>query len=340
MPTTYELPKTNTLITPFEEYRGKESTFLTCVSYEDRPVLSLQEVLNRKNINKCILIKLTDLFSDRKKGSLSESDAIDFEVRNAWEKNYEKIVSLLEKWNVEKIEVSGSYFRPYYLAEEINSVLPTNEEILFDISALPKHILLSTLRWCEGKAFTFLYARPEHEREAEAEFSVGTKRIGVIRGYEGELRFDRLHFLVLILGFEGARALSIFRHFEPYRALALLGNPEPLFDNKISKFYLVNASKNNSQLLSNQRVIISNISSLDPYAFKNELNEKILKYTEETDSNILISCLGTKPQTLGLYLYWLEHKNVQIIYSIPSKRRIPSEGIKQIWIYKLSEIKT
>ncbi len=329
---------TNISMTPFEKYSGEENTFLTCVSYEDRPVLSLEEVLSRKNINKCILIKITDLLFDKNKWNsldISEGDELDVKVRSSWEKNYEKIINLLEKWNVEKIEVSGSSFRPYYLAREINDALPTNEDILFDISALPKHILLSILRWCEGKAFTFLYSRPEWEREAEAEFSVGTKRIGIIRGYEGEIRFDRLHFLVLILGFEGARALSIFRHFEPYRALALLGNPEPLYNNKTSQFYLDNAYKNNSQMLSNQRVITSKISSLDPYAFKNELNEKILtSYTEETDSNILISCLGTKPQTLGLYLYWLEHKNVQIVYSIPSKRRIPSEGIKQIWIYK------
>ena len=326
-------------IIPFEKYIGKEKTLLTCVSYEDRPILSLEKILTKIKIDKCILIKLTDLLSDDHKWNslnVSESEEEDIKVKNEWQKNYETFIKILNEYNIDIIEVPGSYFRPYYLSKEINNVLPSKEDILFDISALPKHILLSILRWCEKKDFTFLYARPEVERSAEVEFSVGMERVGIIRGYEGEIRFDRMNVLVLVLGFEGARALSIFRHFEPSKSLALLGNPQPLFDDNLCKFYLDNAYKNNSQLLSNQRVINSKISSLIPHIFKNELNKKISKYIEESDSNILISCLGTKPQTLGLYLYWLEHKNIQIIYTIPSKRRIPSKGIKEILIYKIN----
>lgn len=223
------------------------------------------------------------------------------------------------------------------MTKRIIKKLPLNEKILLDISAFPKHILLSILRWHEGKSFTYLYTRPKVEREAETEFSVGTKEIGVLKGFEGDIRLDRNNFMVIILGFEGSRALSIFRHFEPNRTIALLGNPDTLLDQEKCHFYRNNSLKNNSQLLSNQRVITSQISSIDPYIFKNELNQVITKHVEKTEANILITCLGTKPQTLGLYLYWLENRNVQIVYSIPTKRRISSESINQILVYKLKE---
>lgn len=327
-------------IIPFIEYDFEERTIMTCVSYEDRSVLSLERLLNKNKFDKCIVIKLTDLLTDENKWdyfTISESDS---NVRDAWIKNYEKIKKMLEKWNVERIEVTGTSSYPDSLAKKINYILPSNEKILLDISAFPKHILMSILRWNEGKSFTYLYTRPKVEREAETEFSVGTKEIGVLRGFEGDVRLDRNDFIVMILGFEGSRALSIFRNFEPYRTLALLGNPAPFLDKEKCQFYRNNAFRNNSQLLSNQRVIKSQISSLDPYIFKQELNAEISKHIEKEEANILITCLGTKPQTLGLYLYWLENRNTQIIYTIPSKRRISSESINQILVYNLKENKT
>lgn len=321
---------------PFESYDIQENTLLTCVSYEERAVISLKRVLQRGYISKCILIKLTDLFIHKNKWNSLYLPDTDAEVKKLWERNYKTMVELLEKWNVEKIEVSELSFRSYRLSKEINRYIRTNEEVLFDISCLPKNVLLSVLRWCDTK-FTFLYTRPEIQKEAETEFSIGIRGIGIIRGYEGNVRLSRQTFLILILGFEGARALSIFKHFEPYKALALLGNPTPPLDHEKAQFYLDNARNNNSQLLSNQRVFSSEIPSLDPYACANALKEKISEYIKDTEMNILISPLGTKPQVLGLFLYWLKHKDIQIVYSIPSRRGLSSEGGGQTWIYRIEE---
>ena len=68
--------------------------------------------------------------------------------------------------------------------------------------------------------------------------------------------------------------------------------------------------------------------------------------------DLCISPLGTKPQALGLYLYWRENKNIQLIYSIPVKRldftqttilsgsteKEPYSAVKnhvEYWIYRL-----
>jgi hypothetical protein len=320
---------------PFERYDIKENTLLTCVSYEERTVISLDRVLQRGNINKCILIKLTDLnlYNNKWKSLLFPDN--DARLKGLWEINYKLMVELLEKWNVEKIEVSELSFRAYHLSKEINKYTRTNEDVLFDLSCLPKNVLLSILRWCDAK-FTFLYTRPAIQKEAETEFSIGVREFGIIRGYEGNIRLSRQTFLVIILGFEGARALSIFRHFEPYKVLALIGNPASFLDHEKVQFYLDNARNNNIQLLSNQRVIFSEVPSLDPCAFADALEEKISECVKD-EVNILISPLGTKPQVLGLFLYWLKHKDIQIVYSFPSKRGLSSEGGGQAWIYRIEE---
>jgi hypothetical protein len=327
-------------IIPFEDYYIKETIFLTCVSYEDRSKLALKKILECNKIKKCFVIKLIDLLLDEKENhdvliSLSDEDQ---KVKKAWQTNYNEIQKLLDEHNVEKIEIEGSSSDPLSLAQHLNTDLPENDRILFDISSFPKHILLEILRWNENKKFVCLYARPGADREAEREFSIGTKNIGVLRGFEGDVRIDRSNLLILILGFEGSRALSIFKHFEPYSVFAFLGNTIPFFSEERNEFFLMNAKKNNSQLLSNQKVMINQISSLDPYVFKKSLKNKISESLKNNEMNVLISCLGTKPQTLGLFLYWLENKNIQIVYSIPTKRRISSEGLGPMWIYKLKEL--
>lgn len=326
-------------IIPFEDYYIQEKTVLTCVSYEDRSNLVLKEILKSKKISRCILIKLKDLFQGKKTSLfiLPPSANDDEKVRIAWEKNYLEILSSLKESNIIPSEIEGSSCDTIMLAKKINSIISNEEKVLFDVSSFPKHLLLEILRWNCDKRFTCLYARPNINREAETEFSVGTRDIGVLRGFEGEIRFNRPTLLVLILGFEGSRALTIFKHFEPSKVIALIGNSSPYLSVEDISFYLEIAKKNNFQLLSNQRVIIDEISTLDPYIFKTTLNDLISKHGDK-DMNILISCLGTKPQTLGLYLYWLENKGIQIIYSIPSKRRISSEGLGSIWIYKLKEL--
>ena len=54
----------------------------------------------------------------------------------------------------------------------------------------------------------------------------------------------------------------------------------------------------------------------NPYAVKNVL-ESI--YEETKDSfNIVIGPFGTKPQVIGVFLFYLEHRKVQVVYSFPA----------------------
>jgi len=325
-------------IIPFEDYYIKEKCVLTCVSYEDRSKLVLEKILDTKKITSCVLIKLSDLFEDKKPITTLSSKNEDDLVRESWINNYNEIRDLLTRNNINLIEIEGSSSDIFSLAKKISDALPVDEKILFDISSFPKYLLLEILRWNENKKFICIYARPGIEREAETEFSIGTKGIGVLKGFEGSIRFDRVNIMVLILGFEGARALTVFKHFEPAKVFAFLGNSLGFFSTTTNEFYIDNAKRNNSQLLSNQRVIIDEISALDPYSVKEKLDLTISNYSSKNDANIIISCLGTKPQTLGLFIYWLQNKHVQIIYSTPSKRRISSKGVGPIWVYKIKEL--
>ena len=53
----------------------------------------------------------------------------------------------------------------------------------------------------------------------------------------------------------------------------------------------------------------------DPFAARNVLEEI---YHEVRDSyNMVIGPFGTKPQTIGVFLFCLEHPKAQVVYSFP-----------------------
>ncbi len=322
-------------IIPLEKYDCKEATLLTCISYEERVVKSLERILKKFNIKRCMLIKSVDLDQMKSGGFF---DAFE-ETKTLWNDNYRKINELLDVHNIHKTEIPGSFTRPMALAKNIDKIIGSDKHVAFDISCVPKHIILSILRWCQNKSFTFLYTRPGEYKTAEDEISIGVKEIGVLRGFEGDIRVNYQDLLIILLGFEGGRAAEVFRHYEPYRGIALIGDPSPFYPEEKRKFFIDTCRKNNSPLLSTQRVILHNVSSLNPIRLNDELDQIISEYTKKEPMNVLISHVGTKPQTLGLFVYWKNHQNVQIIYSIPTIRKVSSRDAEATYVYLIDELK-
>ncbi|MEE9583546.1 MAG: hypothetical protein V3W01_02665, partial [Dehalococcoidales bacterium] len=117
--------------------------------------------------------------------------------------------------------------------------------------------------------------------------------------------------LVLFLGFEPERCLTVWKHFNPSRTIALITNP-PRNDNPD---YLEYARKNNSDLISQPAVEVRDVPPDDPYSVRNVLEAV---YHEVRDSfNMVIGPFGTKPQTVGIFLFCLEHPKAQVVYSFP-----------------------
>ena len=80
--------------------------------------------------------------------------------------------------------------------------------------------------------------------------------------------------------------------------------------------YLEYAQKNNAYLLAQTGVETRDVPPDDPYGVRNTL-ESI--YHEVRDSfNVVVGPFGTKPQTVGVFLFCLEHPKVQVVYSYPT----------------------
>ena len=80
--------------------------------------------------------------------------------------------------------------------------------------------------------------------------------------------------------------------------------------------YLKYAQKNNDVLLSQSSVEIRDVPADNPYAVKTVL-ETI--HEEIKDSfNMVIGPFGTKPQVVGVFLFCMENRRVQVIYSYPA----------------------
>ena len=139
----------------------------------------------------------------------------------------------------------------------------------------------------------------------------GVEQIATVPNFFGTLSFEKRTLLVLFLGFEPERSLTVWKHFNPSRTIALITNP-PRNNNAD---YLVDARKNNTHLISQPTVEVRDIPADDPYAVRNTL-EAI--YHEVRDSfNMVIGPFGTKPQTVGIFMFCLEHPKAQVVYSFP-----------------------
>ena len=185
--------------------------------------------------------------------------------------------------------------------------------ITVDVSGLTKVYLLSLLHYLVAELNMgiprIVYTTQTY---SPTKLTQGVEQIATVANFFGSISLDKETVLVLFLGFEPERSLSLWKHYSPARTIALITTPR---QGKID--YLRYAEKNNSFLLSQPNVEVRNVSADNPYVVRNVLESV---YDEIKGSyNMVIGPFGTKPQTVGIFLFWFEHTKVQVAYSFPSE---------------------
>ena len=194
-----------------------------------------------------------------------------------------------------------------------------------DISTMPRSYILTTLRFAFPDVETIIYTQGKNQREGEDAFTIGVRDIVTLPGFEGQMG-HRPTLLVMSIGYEGARAYSLFRRYEPTVTLAFLGDPG-CADGEREQI-LRTVGRNNGPLLDTDGVRSFRLPSYDPYAFAEEALKIIHTATGELEqsqgfpTDVVLSPVGTKPQSLGLFSIWREHPGYQIAYAIPTTRRL------------------
>ncbi len=185
--------------------------------------------------------------------------------------------------------------------------------VTVDISSFTKIYLLELLHYLDAE-LKWPMPRLLHTTQhyLPTRLTRGIEQITTIPHFYGHPSMDRQNLLVLLLGFEPDRALSIWKQHNPARTVALITNPP----RKGSPDYLKYARQNNEELLGKPGVEVRDIPADDPGGVRDVL--AALYEETKDDYNLVIGPFGTKPQVVGVYLFHREHPAAQVIYSFPA----------------------
>jgi hypothetical protein len=182
-----------------------------------------------------------------------------------------------------------------------------------DISGFTKIYLLELLHYLVlEKSLGIPRLLHTTQRYLPTRLTRGIQQITTIPNFFGSPSLEKETALVLFLGFEPERALAVWKQFNPARTMALITNP-PRYGNPD---YLKYAQQNNAELLAKPSVEVRDMAADNPYAVKTVL-EAIHQETKDS-FNMTIGPFGTKPQVVGVFLFYLEHRKVQVVYSFPA----------------------
>lgn len=301
---------------------------ITAVSYEERGFLSVKSIIENLKIEKVILIYLDG------RNYLSKS------LQDKWEEQQKQLLNIFDKYKIEYMEINCNSIFFYDTIERIKSLVGITISNIINITTLPKNYILKFAKIFDDETNIFFYYRSVYRKPTNEELNIGIREIIPIEGFEGCIELNAEDLLVLILGYEGHRALSFVSKFSPYRILPLISIPNEGDKIEDNNFYK-NDLACNSNLLRKHSILKKKdgsfyiISSLNHINFFIELEQIIENYLQSNKDNICISPMGTRAQTLGLYLYWRKHPKTQIVYSVPIERFSVTAGESEGWIYKL-----
>jgi hypothetical protein len=185
--------------------------------------------------------------------------------------------------------------------------------ITVDISGFTKIYLLELMHYLvKGKNLGMPRLLHTTQKYLPTKLTRGIEQITTIPNYYGIPSLEKETVLVLLLGFEPDRALSVWKQYNPARTIALITNP-PRHGNAD---YLKYARQNNADLLALPSITVRDMPPDNPQGVRDIL-ESI--YEETKDSyNLVIGPFGTKSQVVGVFLFCNAHREVQVIYSYPA----------------------
>lgn len=191
--------------------------------------------------------------------------------------------------------------------------------LLILLRALAQHALLPYVR--------FLYTEPQ-EYITDQPLSVYVREIFPVPLFQGHYSFSRNTLLVIILGYEGNRAMALYENIDPDECLLLIAKPayNPKWEGRTEEM-----NKEIINLVGRKKV--GYLHSRNPRIVSEQL-EKLLLSDKFLAYNHFIAPLGTKPQVLGLFNYFQNHREQTNIVSISPLRHseLYSKEIGKTWV--------
>ncbi len=307
-------------IQPFEV--ASDEIFISCASFEARCLAVLQR------LDQDYRSRTSFVFKYEGENKTNKRDV-----------NFSRLFKSMEKMSENAIPVICSHYDPLDgigkfqdLCEKIGLSL-SGKSITIDISTFTKQYLLVLLKYIERRnpgPVRLYYTEPaEYAVKWKKPLSYGLVDIVSVPSYGGHTYLEKESLLVLLLGYEGDRAYSIWEKLSPHKTIIMIGKPsyKESWEGRVEEF--------NRKLISKlPRDAVAYCSSLNPFDVRDGLNKIFAEHREKY--NIALSPLGPKPQVVGCYLALSKNDYVQVLYAIPKNydEKYFSKDSGRIWEYR------
>ena len=168
-----------------------------------------------------------------------------------------------------------------------------------------------------------LYTEPDDYPVAKKRLSIGNNAIEVIPTFEGNVSPNNETLLLIELGYEGDRALTVWEKYEPGKCILTVPSPP------YKKEWIPRIEKQSREIIAavGNRAIIK-LNAKNPNLVEKRL-EKIFNCADlHREKNWYIAIMGTKPQVIGTFYFYLKSQfKPTIIYSTPKHHTEYSTGI-------------
>ncbi len=218
--------------------------------------------------------------------------------------------------------------------DEVLSKIPKNSGgVWIDISGLPTHTICSTLyvvrNYFPNTEQNIIYTSadkyyPTYEEYKKIESQSGKSieylpkgiaqemsEVLLLENFSGHRSREGVSCLAVFAGYDADRSAGVIDRTNPSALLLLYGNP----GNQVLDWRLDLSRQLHKKFETTRKTATEVISTLNP----NETIEVLERYYEYLfeDYDLTISPVCSKMQTVGVYLFWEQYKEVQLVFPLP-----------------------
>lgn len=249
-----------------------------------------------------------------------------------------------DKWDFSKSKLTESDIMLDYFNQN-EHLFDNSQKVAIDITGMIRPYIVYLVRLLKFKGIQkvdFIYTEPIHYvKKEDTEFSIEHLHIRSIDGCEGNHNPETNKDLLIIgSGFDYQRISRIAREKKQSRKVQVLGFPSlhaDMFQQNILKSYKAELEVLSGEFnLDSKEIILAPAN--DPFITAQAISDYIKKEERSVPfTNIYISPISTKAQTLGMALYYTfegYEKPASVIFPFCKKySKETTKGISNICIY-------
>lgn len=304
-----------------------DDIFICCASFEERCLGSLRKLSDYRANQSFLFIYSHE--SERRNKHLKEM-----------RKHLSYIGNFEEVTTEEDNPITAVQHVTTRIEQQISNV--SDPAISLDISTLTKRHLLLLLKILDLRGLLshtrLIYTEPkDYITDLDQPLSFGLKKISLIPTFVGQYDPSKDLLLVIFLGYEGDRAMALLENIDPNRCIVVIPKPayHPEWEGRTEKM-------NSTILRALSEENVRYADSRSPTKVAQQLEATLSEPERSLEKyNHFIAPLGTKPQTVGIYLYTTWHPDsASIIYVAPLRHNEPflSTGIGRSWLLPLRKM--